>query len=161
MFIRLIAVAMAACLLAVAAPASAQDAPEPSARQLELAGRYLELTIHVDSEHARQLLEAEMARDSQGEAAQTPTADQVALIEGIAGIMVQALVPLYARTYTEQELDEMISFYESSTGQALLRKERQIAGERFRIGTSVLLGVFSGAFSRCEGPDCDLGEDEP
>jgi hypothetical protein len=130
MNIRLLAIC--ACLLA-AAPAIANDAPptEESIQQLLTLSNARELLDQIKLQMETTMTAA--MRDAQQ--GQTLTPERQAVLDCMRTKMTavvnqmlnwDVLQPIYVRTYkaslTQDELDGMINFYQSSAGQAYIKK---------------------------------------
>ncbi|HEX5380089.1 MAG TPA: DUF2059 domain-containing protein [Phenylobacterium sp.] len=121
-------------LVLVAGTAWADPAPAASARQLQLAHRYI-LAIHMD-----RTFQATMDALTPMLLAQTPTAanltpDQKKVMLDVArevtsdmlDKVIKRMEPIMAETFTETELQGLITFYEGPIGQSLLAKQPQMA----------------------------------
>jgi hypothetical protein len=120
--------AVAAALLLAATPAAAQ--PAASAAKLDLARRYY-AAMHMDRSMAammRSMTPAMMASIAKSNPSLTPeqrTAIAEATTESstaMLGGIVDRLTPIIADTFTEQELRDLVGFYEGPTGQAVVAK---------------------------------------
>jgi hypothetical protein len=115
----------------VAPPAS----PPPSARQLELSNQLVD-AMGLRSNYAT-LLHGAMGQISNaalaGAAAQNPhTADAMrgAIDDAFDKMMVKivdVMVDVNARTFSEEELTQLLAFYQSPTGKALVAKTPELA----------------------------------
>lgn len=120
-------VALVVTLFAAAAAASAQ--PAPSARQLELAHRYI-AAIHMDRmmdgmmKNMMPAMTSQLAKGSGLTEAQRQALSEVtAEITGemMTRTMAQ-MEPIMAQTFSEKELGDLVTFYEGPTGQAVIEK---------------------------------------
>jgi hypothetical protein len=70
--------------------------------------------------------------------------------------IIDRLVPIYAATFTEAELQSMVAFYESPTGQAVMAKAPSLAPQAAQIVRS-LMPEMQGELARrlCERLKCD------
>lgn len=129
----LVAVALSAMVFAVAAPAMAQEvAPE----QLALARKYVDLTdrgavyevtlVEIGIGTMRQIVTQNPELIEQ-----TDAAVQKALAEYQArkADLLDQFARVYALNFTAQELQEIVTFYESPTGQKLAASNAQINGD--------------------------------
>lgn len=124
----------ATCMLASTAAATstwAADAPaKPTARQLELAHRYIQL-IHIDKSYGdamRALGPSMLASMPKGDGRDPALQQKVleAVNDATADLMitiVKKMEPVMAEIYTEEELSDLVVFYESKTGRALIDKQ--------------------------------------
>lgn len=120
--------AMAICGMS---SAQAADAPAPpTARQLQLAHRYIEL-IHIDKSYAetmKSLAPAVLASMPKTKGSDPVIQQKVfeAASDAAAEMMVtlvKKMEPVIAETYSEEELSDLVAFYESKSGRALIDKQ--------------------------------------
>jgi len=131
---RLIALLAASAALFAAAAAAAQTsgAAEPSAKALALAKRYVadaqaERILSDEGPAVAQFMLSKVPQPAGGEA----KADEVrqAMLDA-ANAAVQAQLPIfldktaaiYARVFTEKELSDIVTFYDSPSGRAFITK---------------------------------------
>ncbi len=124
--------ALAAALMASAAMAQ----PAPSARQIELAHRYI-AAVHMDrtvDATMKAMLPGMLANLPKGDAIQAER--QQVTVEVVTEVtrnmmakMVSRMEPIIAETFTEKELEGLVAFYEGPTGQSLIAKSPQIAAK--------------------------------
>lgn len=128
---KILTVVALTCLLATPAMAHA----EPSTKTLGLTRRVVE-AMHVEQTMApmiRAIMQQQMdmiVAQRQNLTDQQKTLLSGALSEAVgemmdAGLMsrvMDKLIPAYADVYSEEELQGMLTFYESPVGQAVLRK---------------------------------------
>lgn len=132
MFIRRVTLGAlaAACLAVTPALAANTPADAPSPHALELAKRYF-ADLHMDrmmdtmvhnmlpivmaqlAKQAPQLTDAQ--RQAVADAAAESTAD-------LMGKLMDRMAPLFASTFSEKELQDLVTFYESPTGQSMMSK---------------------------------------
>ncbi len=115
-----------------AGSASLAAVPEkpPTPRQLELAHRYIEL-IHIDKTYgdAMRALGPSILASMPKEAGSDPVLQQKvldAVNEAASDLMitiVKRMEPIMAEIYTEEELSDLVAFYQSKSGRALLDKQ--------------------------------------
>ena len=121
-----------ACALAFSAVATstlAADA-QPSKKQLELAHRYIEL-IHIDKTYGdtmRALAPSILASMPKGDGSDPALQQKVldAVNEAASDLMAtleKKMEPIMAEIYTEEELSDLVAFYESKSGRAMLEKQ--------------------------------------
>lgn len=109
-------------------PAAAVVEGQPSARQLELTRRYVDLMMSDQFETMiRQMIDIEASMDP--EARDMPEEDRrfVAdlaseLVTDMIPQMLDEMVPVYARTFSEAELEALIAFYDSEMGRSIINK---------------------------------------
>lgn len=119
---------LAGALMATAALAA------PTARQTELAHRYIAAT------HMERTMDATMKAMTPGMLANMPKgtaaeeARKAAVMEAMPEVMsdmmhkmVARLEPVVAEIFSEQELTDLVAFYESPTGRSLIAKSPELA----------------------------------
>lgn len=158
----LLAAAAALCITMTAAPALAAD-PPASPRQMELAKR-----LFTDMQMDR-IMNTMMAQMTPAMAAQmrkanpniTPEQAQAlteAVNESMAGLMtkmVERMIPLYAETFSEKELQELVTFYEGPTGRAMLAKMPALTAKMTPIMTEMMPDITADIQRRiCAKIDC-------
>lgn len=133
----LLAVALSAAILAVAAPAMAQEVPP---EQLALARKYVELTdrsavyettlVDIAIGSMRQIVQ-----QNPDIAEQTDTAINKILEEYKArkGELIDQFARVYAVRFTSAELQEIVTFYESPVGQKLSRANAEANTDLQRV----------------------------
>jgi hypothetical protein len=121
-----------AAALAAGTPALAEVKPGasateagPSVRQQELSRRYVEL---MQSDQLEEAIRA-MAGSDPSMQSDLPRADQEFLINLAAELttdmmpdLMAELVPVYASTFSEAELEAMIGFYDTEMGRSIIDK---------------------------------------
>ena len=138
MFIRLIAaVIFAAGLLAAATSTSAQDAAPPQSaeqgsadRRTELANRLLramdlDKAVSVTIQAMPEILADEMSGLPDAERQEAMAALDEVMAEVLPGFLdrfLTELVPVYAATFTEAEMEHMLAFYDTPMGRTILEK---------------------------------------
>ena len=159
---RLFAAVVAACaLLGAPALAMAQDAP--SARQLELTRRYVQL---MQGDQMEDMLRQMMATDPTNDMSDLPAADREFLMDLTAEIvadlmpkMMEAMVPAYAATFTEAELEALIAFYDTEIGHSIIDKTYLVMPEINTAVASVIPEMFQKMAARvCARYGCDPRE---
>lgn len=168
---RLMIACMAAALTgaALAGPAQARETPQaatqPSARQLELTRRYIELTMSDQFEDAvRQMIVDQAAMDPTTR--DLPEADRQFVVELTAELttdmipqMLEAMVPVYARTFTEAELEALLGFFDTESGREILRKTMVAMPEATRAAMTVLPQMMDKMAARiCQHYGCTPAE---
>lgn len=119
----LLAVALSAAILAVSAPAMAQEIPP---EQLELARKYVELTdrsavyettlVEIAVGSMRQIIQQNPDIAEQTDAAITKILDEY---RGRKSELIDQFARVYAVRFTIPELQEIVAFYESPVGKKL------------------------------------------
>ena len=140
-------------------------AAAPSARQLELTRRYIDLTMTEQFEDSlRQVIMAQAEIDPN--ARSLPEAERRFIAELSAELttdmipqMLDAMVPVYARTFTEAELEAMIAFYDSEMGQSIIEKTMTVMPEANAAAMTVMPQLMEKMAARmCQHYGCDAAE---
>lgn len=168
MRILIACLAAAAAVSAPLAPAQAAGAPPqaapsgPSARQLELARRYVDLMMSDQFEEViREMIGDEVERD-----ATMPEEDRQFLVDLTTELMtdmiprmIDALVPVYAAAYTEAEMEALVAFYDTEMGRSIAAKGVQLMPEESRAMMSMMPQLLDKMASRmCQHYGCGPGE---
>ncbi len=170
---RLMIVWMAAAMAGAALPPAPAEAREtsqaataaPSPRQLALTRRYLALTMTDQFEVAiRQMVidQAAMAPETRD----LPDEDRRFMIDLTAELtaamipqMLEAMTPVYARTFTEAELTAMLEFYDTEIGRSVLEKTMIAMPEANRAAMTVIPQMLDKMAARvCQHYGCEPGE---
>lgn len=150
------------------APARAQDVASqaaPSARQLELTRRYIDLMMSDQFDSAL----TEMISDaiaSDGGAQNLPEADRRFLTELTTELttdmvprMIEEMTPVYARILTVEELEALVAFYETDIGRSVVAKTTVAMPEANRAAMSVLPQMLEKMAARiCQHYGCTAAE---
>lgn len=167
MIVCLAAVLAAATLPAapVAAQSSEQNAAAPSPVRTELARRYLNLLMTDQFEGVvRQMLGTEFENDSEMQA--LPEADRRMILELTAELttdmvpqMITEMVPVYAATFTEEELTALVGFYGTPLGRSIADKSIEVMPEADRAVMSVVPRMLEKMATRmCQHYGCSPEE---
>lgn len=143
----IVAVALSASLLAFAAPAMAQEvAPE----QLALARKYIDLTdraaiyettlVQAGIDTMRQIVQQNPELVDKTDAAVSKVLEEY---KGHKGELLDQFARVYALRFTQEELQDIVTFYESPTGQKLAQANSEINTDLQRV-----MQVFSGNLKR-------------
>lgn len=167
---RFMIVCMAAAVAGstlTAAPVRAAEAPQtaapaPSARQLELTRRYIDLTMTDQFEDVI----AEMIGDEASRDPTLPEEDRRFLVELTTELatdlipqMIAEMVPVYAAAFTEAELEALVAFYETEMGRSIATKSVQVMPEANRAVMSVVPQMLDKMAARmCQHYGCGPGE---
>ena len=172
---RIIAIVSAAVLTDAAGPVQAQTAPEPvvlvggepapdPARQshLDLAERYLTLTQGGDlMKQMRGQIEEAYGQSG------LPAEQNAWLVEGFTGLFTEVMETTIrelrddvADSFTVQELETALAFYESSVGRSVIRKQVEMNGEMQQIMMPLLMPRMTALMEKfCVRFDCSaMGE---
>lgn len=126
----LVAVALSAAILAVALPAVAQEVPP---EQLALARKYIELTDNA-SVYEVTLVEIGIGTMRQIVTQNPELVDETDAAVGKIleeyrdrkGELIDQFARIYALRFTVEELQEIVAFYESPTGQKLAQANTEV-----------------------------------
>ena len=161
--IRILTIVFAGLLLTTS-PSFAQSketarAPQaqagaPSARQLSLSRRYIEL---IQGEQMEEMV-AEMIRSSamtDANLRDMPQEDRDFLIEltteltnDLMPAMFDQLVPVYARAFTEQELEALVAFFDTDVGRSISAKLIETMPEANTAMMTVIPPMMEKMFAR-------------
>ncbi|WP_298100798.1 DUF2059 domain-containing protein [Brevundimonas sp.] len=148
---RLMIVCLATALAAttlpavpVAAQSSGQTTAAPSTRSSELARQYLNLIMTDQFEGVvRQMLGTEFENDAEMQA--LPEEDRRMILSLTAELtadmvpqMITEMVPVYATTFTEEELTALVAFYDTPLGRSIAGKSIEVMPEADRAVMSVV-----------------------
>jgi hypothetical protein len=152
-----------------ATPATArsteQTAAPPTARMTALAREYLNLTMTDQFEGVvRQMLGTEFENDSEMQA--LPEEDRRMILNLTAELtadmvpqMITEMVPVYATTFTEDELTALVAFYETPLGRSIADKSIQVMPEADRAVMSVVPQLLEKMATRmCQHYGCSPEE---
>lgn len=167
-------IACVAAALVGAAPlggaATAKETPQagaPSARQMALTRRYIELLM---SDQFETMIRHFITEEASTEAAfrEMPEEDRQFLVSLATELttdmvpqMITEMVPVYAAVYTEAELEALVAFYDTEMGRSISRKTVQVMPEADRAVMSVLPQMLNKMASRmCQHYECSPDEME-
>lgn len=148
-----------------AARSTEQTAAPPTARMTALAREYLNLTMTDQFEGVvRQMLGAEFENDSEMQA--LPEEDRRMILNLTAELtadmvpqMITEMVPVYATTFTEEELTALVAFYETPLGRSIADKSIQVMPEADRAVMSVVPQLLEKMATRmCQHYGCSPEE---
>lgn len=170
-FRKIVAGLACAGAVAAAAPAfSAEAAPAPSAHNLELA-RQLFAEMHMDrmmDSMMKAMIPAmtEQARKANpGLTADQSQAVNEAVVESSRGLMAKLtdrMIPLYASTFSQKELEDTVAFYGSPSGQAMLAKMPELAQRMAPMMVELMPEVTADVRTRiCAKIDCSATKTPP
>lgn len=162
--------AAAAGVILTASPVLAAEAPQavaaaPSARQLELTRRYIELTMTDQFEDSlTEMISDQVAMDPTSR--DLPPEDRRFIADLTAELtadmipqMLDEMVPVYARTFTETELEALIAFYDTEMGRTILRKTMESMPEASRAAMTVVPQMLEKMATRiCQHYGCTAQE---
>jgi hypothetical protein len=152
----------AAVAILAGTPAICADAP-PNPHSMELA-RKLFGEMHMDtlmSDMMRQMSPAMLAQarkqnpnlsERDAQAIQDAVADSMQLMMRRVN---ERAIPLYASTFSEKELQDLVNFYDSPTGQAMLAKMPVLMNKMGPMVTDMMPEMMADMTTRiCAKTDC-------
>jgi len=161
------AAALAACLCfavpaAGQAPSASPDGAQAPAEagdaaRLDLARRYLELSVGGDLVKATDTLMAQAmaALETDSPEASFMAEQMPAMLETLLERTMEEMAPLYARTFTSEELEALVAFYDSPMGRDITHKTLGIAMEQDAIMQDILGEAMTGFLDKfCRQFDC-------
>lgn len=148
-----------AVLLAFAAgPALAQSAPDAAReRQLELAGRYLELTQGADTAKLiREQIEEGYAEATLPEDQRAWLTDQMStMFEEALDLAITEIRDDVADSFTTAELEAAVAFYETPMGRSIARKDLEMsAAMQEAMMPHLMTRITSMSEKFCQRFDC-------
>ena len=152
-----LAAGLAAMLLASAA--SAQSAP--SARQLDLAQRYVKA---MKLETMVAMVVDQLGPTTMGGSLDSLPAEKREAVMGVIREVSQKMMarmstqmaPMLAEVFTEKELEDVVAFYEGPSGKALIEKTPQLGAKMAPLVNGLMPEVHSEMLAGiCEVLDCD------
>ena len=123
-------VVFAALVAFCAGPVLAQDAPDPArSRQLELAGRYLELTQGADTAKLiREQLEEGYGEGDMPDDQRAWLTDQMtSMFEEVLDATMAEMRDDVADSFTSAELEAAVAFYDTPMGRSIARKDLEMS----------------------------------
>lgn len=133
----LVAVALSAGILALSVPAMAQEVPP---EQLALARKYIDLTdraaifevtmVEIGIGTMRQIITQNPEIIEQTDAAISKTLEEY---RGRKGELLDQFARVYAVRFTIEELQEIVAFYESPTGQKLATANTEVNSDLQKV----------------------------
>jgi uncharacterized protein len=149
--------------LVTATPVMCADAPTGNAHSLALA-RHLFAEMHMDQLMAGMVTNMTPAMVAQARKANPAlTEDQAQIItqaisessEAMMTKAIERIIPLYASTFTEKELEDLVGFYDGPTGQAMLNKMPVLMSKMGPVMTELMPGMMADVNQRiCSKMDC-------
>jgi hypothetical protein len=154
---------VAATAILAATPAVCADAPAPNAHSVELA-RKLFTEMHMDQLMGNMMRQmgptiiAQSRKNNPNLSPQDAQAITDAVSESMDSLMQKVIdrsIPLYASTFTEKELQDLVDFYDSPSGQAMLAKMPVLMSKMTPLMTE-LMPEMAGDINRriCSKIDC-------
>lgn len=165
----LIAACIAGTLMGVPATSFAQTTsatvaqPAVSARKLELTRRYLRAIKFEETMKAtmdgvmpsmmEQMLAGQGIHDSKASKAASEAASESVM--AFIPRMLDLMAPIYAEAFSEQELNDLVTFYEGPTGQSVMAKSRALAPKMGPVIVQLLPDLQADVHKRlCAKIDC-------
>ena len=155
-----ILVALALCLglfMAAPAPALAQD-PD-AARRLQLAEQYVELSLGENiAALVGQIVEEDLAAspDMSDRERAWMRANMPPMILEAIDRMAKDMAPIYAETFTIEELEALVTFYSTPLGQAVAIKEFELGSRIDELLGGAMIEFFQTFEAKyCAEFDCE------
>lgn len=159
---RTIGLALVAALV-TATPAMSADAPAGNAHSLSLA-KHLFAEMRMDqlmSGMMKNMTPVMVAQARKANPALTDAQAEIitqAVTESSQAMMAKAVdrfVPLYASTFTEKELEDLVAFYDGPTGQAVLTKMPVLMSKMGPVMSELMPDMMADVNQRiCSKMDC-------
>ncbi|KQW79543.1 DUF2059 domain-containing protein [Brevundimonas sp. Root1279] len=152
-----VSVIAAAVVLAFATPALAQTADADRASQMELADRYLRITMGEDLDKFLSSYFEESYRDTDLTSEQRTwlTNHMVTAYSGVLDATIADLRDDVAQDFTREELEAAIAFYESPLGRSIVRKTMDLSVDAEREMMPHLMDAMTSLGKKyCERFDC-------
>lgn len=149
---------VALCLgLLVAAPAVAQDSD--AARRLQLAEQYVELSLGDNiAKLVAGIIEEELAAapDMTDRERQWMRTNMPPMILEAIDRMAADMAPIYAETFTVEELEALVAFYGTPLGQSVATKEFQLGARVDELLGGAMIQFFETFEAKyCAEFDCE------
>jgi len=148
-----------------AGAAATPGGPAPSPHMLALSRRYVDLMQGDQmTTLVRSIMETEMAshpamRAASQEDRDFTTALTTQLIDEMIPAIAEELVPLYARTFSEPELQALVDFYSSDEGLSIIRKTYETLPAAQEAMVAVMPPLLEKMAARlCAHYGCDADE---
>lgn len=135
---KVILAAIGALSLLAVAPARAADLPAPTPHQLELSRQVMELSGQQSAvqDNIRSTISNLLASEL---GANDPRSKKI--VDRATAIIMPQLMnrveTVYAQVYSEQELTDILAFYQSPAGQAMLAKLPQVLKQSQEAGAAL------------------------
>lgn len=149
--------------LFAAAPAVCAEAPAPNAHSMELA-RTLFTEMHMEQLMGNMIhqMAPAIVEQSRKRNPQLSAADAQAISDAMAAAMddlmkkvTERSIPLYASTFTEKELQDLVNFYDTPSGKALLAKMPVLMSKMGPMMTELMPEMMADVNKRvCSKIDC-------
>jgi hypothetical protein len=163
---RLVAIVIASLCFAGSAQAmQAAAAPTPNPRALVLTKRYI-AALHIDKTMKpmmQSMLGPLMDQQTQGHPDLTDEQRRAVreTVEDFVGgdlidQVMERMTPVYATTFSEEELQALVDFYEGPTGQSIVAKMPQLGPATARVMVEMMPEIRAGVTRRiCEKLGCE------
>jgi uncharacterized protein len=167
------ALLIAVLCVAFAAPGLAQTAgSEPASKDDVLlylrtmrSHDTLEKTMEAMLKPMHQMFDQQFGKDGKNLPANAERRFNKAMDDMMKGMpldeMMQALVPVYQRHFTKGDIDNLIEFYSSPTGQKVLEEMPAITGESMEAVMPVMRKYMDASKERMQQEVKDLEKDAP
>lgn len=152
--------AVIAAMLLIAGSATAQDAGVQ--RRTEMSRELISLSVGPNFvKQVEQYMVAQIDKADEGEGtaeAAWARANMPAMTTRMMTRMLDAMAPLYARTFSEEELAAQIDFYRSPLGRSVAAKTVQLGIAQEELMQEVMVAFLSEFEAKyCAQFDCEAG----
>jgi uncharacterized protein len=151
----------------IAAESAEKIAASPTARRTELARRYLDLMMTDQfGSVIREMLGDEFDNDSEMQG--VPDADRrfilnltAELTTELVPLMITEMIPIYAATFSEEELGALVVFYDTPLGRSIATKSVEVMPEANRAIMAVVPQMLEKMATRmCQHYGCTPAEEQ-
>lgn len=151
----------APAVLAQQKPTPAVAKAPPSARALDLSRRYFK-AMRMDESMSNILdsLDPLMTSDDGAEDSEVMRQSTREALDAAMPAYIERMVPVFAASYTEEELEALVAFYESPLGQSVVAKSRGMGGASSEAMKDLLPTILDDAEKRyCARMECEAPTD--
>jgi uncharacterized protein len=163
LYLRHAAAGLAACAFLAATPAVCADSATPNPHSEALA-RKLFAEMHMDQMMGNMMRQMAPAMLEQQRKANPNLSEHDAKVvsdavaESMDSLMQKVIdrsIPLYATTFTEKELQDLVDFYDTPSGQAMLAKMPVLTTKMIPMVTDMMPDMMADMTRRiCAKTDC-------
>src|SRR3546814_2238404 len=166
---RGVAVVLAAGMLACSGPALSADAPAPSAHSLALAQRlFAGFNMNTMMDGMMRSVTPAMLAQARKNNPNLSAADAQVISDAVAdssremmGKVMERMIPLYASTFSEKELEDAVAFYEGPSGKAMLSKMHTQMAKMGPVMADLMPQMSADVNRRvCAKIDCSRSEED-
>ncbi|HYE44262.1 MAG TPA: DUF2059 domain-containing protein [Caulobacter sp.] len=129
----------------------------PSARALDLSRRYFK-AMRMDESMSNILdsIDPLLTSDGGSEDDEAMRQSTREALDAAMPVYIEKMVPVFAASYTEEELEALVTFYESPLGQSVVAKSRGMGGASSQAMKDLLPTILDDAMERyCARMSCE------